>query len=118
MIEIENQILNQPASVSVDREEVRSWLQVQRRATNRGAVLKLAAAACLIACLLVLISQLLGSETKKIKQLVGNHNQPYSHTVMLNEITNELSGQPPAEYWTNQISQIKMNKTQSVLASF
>ena len=116
MIEIENQILNQSASVSVDRSEVRSWLQAERQAMNRSAILKFAGAACLMACLLFLITQLLESEAKKIKQLVGTH--PSSHMVMLAEVTNELCGQPPAQYWIDQLSQIKMSKSQGALRRF
>jgi len=115
MMEIENQILNQPLAVSVDRTEVRSWLETQRQTTNRVATLKFAAAGCLMVCLLVLVGQLLESEAKKVKQLVGNH--PSSHMLMINEITSELCGQPPAKYWVNQINQIEMSKSQSVLAS-
>lgn len=112
MIEIEDQILNQPLAVSVDRTEVRSWLDKQRQTMNRVAILKFAAAALLMVCLLVLIGQLLQAEAEKVKQLVGTH--PSSHMLLLTEVTSELCGQPPAEYWINQI---KMSKSQGTFAS-
>ena len=79
---------------------------------NRIAILQFAAAACLIVCLLALVGQLLQSEAEKVKQLVGTH--PSSHMLMLTEVTNELCGQPPAEYWINQI---KMSKSKGTFAS-
>ena len=109
MLDIEKEILNQSAAVSVDRDEVRSWLEIQRKQMNRASAIKLAGVSLLIFCLLALVGQLLKSESAKVKQLVGT--LPSSHTVMLNEVTNELCGQEPAEYWINQINLIGSRDT-------
>ena len=85
---------------------------------NRVAILKFAALAGLMVCSLLLVGQLLQSEANKVKQLVGTH--PSSHMLMLNEISSELCGQPPAEYWINQINQIEqieMSRSQGAFAS-
>lgn len=103
-MDIEKQILEEPASVSIDRTEVQTWLELERSRLNRVAVLKFAGAALLVGCLLGLVFQLLESESQRIKQMVGTH--PSSHTVMLEEITDELCAEKPAEYWANQISLI------------
>lgn len=109
MLDIEKDILNQSAAVSVDRDEVRSWLEIERKQMNRASAIKFAGFAILFVCLLALIGRLIESESQKIEQLAGAH--PSSHAVMLNEITNELCGQDPAEYWVDQISLIGSRDT-------
>lgn len=101
-MDIEKQILDEPASVSIDRTEVQAWLEIERSRINRATALKFSGMALLAGCLLGLIYQLLESESQKIKQLVGT--RPSSHAVMLEEITVELCGEKPAEYWGKQIS--------------
>ena len=103
-MEIEKQILAQSAPVAVDRSEVRTWLEHEQTRMRRSSTLKFFGTVLLLGCLLGFVAQRLESESQRVKQLVGN--APSTHTLMLQEITEELCGEPPAEYWTNQISLI------------
>lgn len=113
IMEIEEQILNQPTPISVDREDVRNWLEDERTKMNRGSLLRWAGVALVFVCLTALVYQLLDAESRKVKELVGTY--PSSNEVMLAEITDELCGQEPAEYW---IWQASLSGSRNSLASF
>jgi len=103
-MEIERRILDGPAPVSVDRSEVLTWLEQEQTRMRRSSALKLAGNALLLGCLLGLVVHRLEAESQRVKQLVGTHRS--THALMLEQITEELCGEKPAEYWTNQISLI------------
>jgi len=103
-MEIEKQILDEAGSVVVDRSEVHNWLEHEQTKMRRSSALKFAATALLLGCLLGLVVQRLEAESQRVKQLVGA--QRSTHTLMLEEITDELCGEKPAKYWTKQLSLI------------
>ena len=103
-MEMEKQILDSPVPVAVDRSEVLTWLEQEQNRMRRSSALKFAGTTLLLACLLGLVVQRLEAESQRVKQLVGTHRS--THSLMLEEITEELCEEKPAEYWTNQISLI------------
>lgn len=100
-MDIEHQIQSETNSVSVDRAEVLGWLENERARMYRTSIWKLVGVMLVLACSMGWVFQLLGSESQKVRQLVGV--QPNTQLILLEELTSELCGQEPAEYWSHQI---------------
>ena len=111
-MEIEEQIFDQTSPASVDRTEVLGWLERERTRMQRKSMLTFAGIALVLGCALCLVYQLLESEANQVRRLVGT--PPSSHTLMLEELTHELCGAEPAEYWIQQIGLIGSNDSSRI----
>ncbi len=101
-MKIEQQIIEAVNSAVVDRDVVRSWLMAERKRLSRNRICKFSLGTIVFLVLGWGLIQAFELEAEKVRRIVAN--PPTRTMVTLNEITNELCNQPPAEYWVRQLT--------------
>ena len=100
-MDIEKMIYESAAESRVDRDDVRRWVVGERKRADRNFVIRSCMLAVLVIGSALFLYRAIDSEMQKVKAMV--HLPRSAAMVTLEEVVEEVCGEPPAEFWIRQL---------------